>query len=403
MILVKGIAAAAIASLVLLFGGVMLLVPTISAANGAGVEAAAGVLAVDPSEEAIADIPAVLLPIYIDAASQCAGLSWTVIAGIGKVESNHGRYGGATIDDAGNVRPRIIGIPLNGTNGTAVIRDTDNGRLDNDTIWDRAVGPFQFIPSSWAIFGVDGNNDGIADPNNMYDAVPAAVRHLCPNGEVTDLEAAIFSYNRSHDYVRLVLEWSTTYTGAVSAIPIAGYAAPINGLTQTQAIRPHHDYPAFDVGVAVGTPTFAMVDGTVTAAIAANERFDGTDSRCGNTIIIEGVDTVRYTYCHLVTVDVTTGQAVVAGQQVGRTGGQPGALGAGNTTGPHLHLSMRGGGRALCPQPVILAILLGTPINPLAAPSSGCITGESTTNWGTWLQSRAATPIEQQPTEGGTQ
>ncbi len=387
--LAKAMLASTAISVVALFLGLAFLIPTIAATNAAGTEAALGVLAIGPSDDAIQDIPAVLLPIYMTAARTCPGLPWTVIAGIGKVESNHGRYGGATIGADGQISPPIIGIPLNGANGTAVIRDTDDGRLDNDVLWDRAVGPFQFIPSSWAIFGVDGNGDGAKDPHNVFDAVPAAVRHLCPDGQLTDLETAIFAYNRSSSYVQLVLEWANTYTGAVSAIPVAGYAPPINGLTAAQATRPHHDYPAIDIGLSPGTPTFAMVEGTVAVALKSNEVFNGSTGRCGSTVAIEGVDGVRYTYCHLTVVNVETGQSVVAGQQIGLTGGQPGTPGAGNTTGPHLHLSMKGGGRTLCPQPVILAILLGTPINPLAAPSSGCISGESTTDWATWLRDRA--------------
>ncbi len=134
------------------------------------------------SGEALADIPAGLIGLYRTAAEGCEGLSWQVLAGIAKIESNHGRYGGATMDANFKVHPPIIGIPLNGTRGNARIPDTDGGRLDGDTVWDRAVGPFQFIPTSWKLFGRDGNGDGIADPQNYADGVHAAVAHLCPNG-----------------------------------------------------------------------------------------------------------------------------------------------------------------------------------------------------------------------------
>lgn len=385
----KALAAAVVVTILTFFFGILILVPVVAGTQAAGVDAAVGVLSIDPSADAIADIPPILLPIYVDAATACPGLPWTVIAGIAKVESNHGRFAGASIDAQGNVRPPIIGIPLNGQNNTAVIGDTDNGVLDGDTVYDRAVGPFQFIPGSWAIFGVDGNGDGVKDPHNVYDAVPAAVRHLCPNGEITDLEAAIFGYNRSTTYVNKVLAWAETYTGAVSAVPVAGYANPINGLSFDQIIRPHHDYPATDIGVPVGTPTFAMVDGTVVTAIDNAGIYPRQGGKCGNTVSIEGIDGVRYTYCHLSALTVTSGQTVIAGQQVGNTGGQPGAPGAGNTTGPHLHLSMKGGGRTLCPQPIMLAISNGSPINPIASPSSGCISRRPQTNWVTWLERNA--------------
>ena len=241
------------------------------AGAGSGSAAAAGQAAFNPSDEAIADIPAPLITLYIEAAARCPGLPWQVLAGIGKVESNHGRYGGATVRADGQVEPPIIGIPLDGTNGTARIPDTDNGAYDGDTVWDRAVGPMQFIPSSWRIFGVDGNGDGVRDPHNIIDAVHAAVRHLCPAGTVTDIEAALFSYNRSSTYVATVLDWAARYAGPLAAIGdvTEGYAYPLPAAYATEAIatRSHHDYPAFDAGTPVGTPVFAMVGGTITTAI----------------------------------------------------------------------------------------------------------------------------------------
>jgi len=60
--------------------------------------------------------------------------------------------------------------------------DTDGGMLDGDTTWDRAVGPFQFIPSTWARWKADGNADGVADPQNIEDAALAAGRYLCAGG-----------------------------------------------------------------------------------------------------------------------------------------------------------------------------------------------------------------------------
>ena len=145
------------------------------------------------------------------------------------------------------------------------------------------------------------------------------------------------------------------------------------GITTQLASRPHHDYPAWDMGTPVGTPTLAMVDGTVVAADGSQPVYRDGLSRCGNIVAIQGVDQVRYTYCHLSQVVVSTGDIVLAGQQIGSTGGQSGARGAGNTTGPHLHLGMRGQGRILCPQPLLRSIVEGSPVNPLTLPSAGCI------------------------------
>ena len=138
---------------------------------------------------------------YTRAAERCEGLDWFVLAGIGQVETSHGTDRGATVGPDGGVAPPIVGIPLDGTNGTAVVPDSDGGVLDGDPVWDRAVGPMQFLPTSWTRFGVDGNADGVASAHNLFDAAAAAADHLCPPdgsiGDTTELRAALFGYNRS--------------------------------------------------------------------------------------------------------------------------------------------------------------------------------------------------------------
>lgn len=371
----------------LLFGAFGLIAFVVVAAGGAG-SASAAVTVSNPSEEALEGIPAILLRLFIAEAQQCPGLPWTIMAGISKVESNHGRFAGSALGPDGVIRPSIIGIPLNGTNGTARIVDSDDGRWDGDTLWDRAVGPFQFIPGSWRIFGGDGNDDGIADPNNVFDAVPAMRRHLCPDGQIIDIEAAVFSYNRSQAYVEAVLDWARRYTGplATSAVPIAGYAlvVPAALVTEASLSRAHHDYAAIDLGLPVGTPLVAMTSGTVTTASSAGI-FPEDPNRCGTTVAIAGVDGATYTYCHLSRLAVVPGQVVGAGTPIGLSGGQPGTPGAGNTTGPHLHLGIRFAGATVCPQPLLLAIYRAKPINPAIAPAVGCVQGRPTTNWGQWL------------------
>jgi membrane-bound lytic murein transglycosylase B len=154
-------------------------------------------------------IPARALRAYAAAALTVAaeqpacGLSWNTLAGIGAIETRHGSHGGAVLRDDGYPDPAIRGIPLDGTR-SAVIRDTDGGRWDGDTVWDRAVGPMQFIPDTWERWGADGNGDGRADPNQIDDAALAAGRYLCADGEMTSVEgwrSAILSYNRLEEYV----------------------------------------------------------------------------------------------------------------------------------------------------------------------------------------------------------
>lgn len=136
------------------------------------------------------------------------GLRWQLLAAIGQVESGQAR--GGRLDADGTTYAPIIGPQLNGR-GFAQIRDTDNGAYDGDSAYDHAVGPMQFIPSTWARWGADGNGDGSADPHNVYDAALAAGRYLCAGGRdlarSQDLDRAILSYNHSREYLRLVLSW----------------------------------------------------------------------------------------------------------------------------------------------------------------------------------------------------
>lgn len=148
-------------------------------------------------------------------------LSWVTVAGLARIESNHGRYRGASIAENGDVTPRVIGVPLDGTGGNRTIGDTDGGVLDGDTALDRAVGPLQFIPSTWAKWRSDGNGDGVADPNNIFDAALAAGRYLCAGGR--DLatgpgwRAAVLSYNNSDEYGRRVYAAADSYASASQA------------------------------------------------------------------------------------------------------------------------------------------------------------------------------------------
>jgi membrane-bound lytic murein transglycosylase B len=174
------------------------------------------------------DIPRLVLDAYRQAAATMGRrapncrVPWTAIAGIGKIESNHGRYRGAQFTLNGDVYPRILGIPLDGTR-SALITDTDGGLLDTDLVFDRAVGPMQFIPSTWARINEDGNHDGVADPNNIYDAALGTAAYLCravPTGGLDTpegLRPAVFSYNHSDAYVDSVLQWAATFAMATAS------------------------------------------------------------------------------------------------------------------------------------------------------------------------------------------
>lgn len=143
----------------------------------------------------------------------CA-LGWNTIAAIGLVESGHGTHAGSAIGSDGVARPAILGMTLDGSQGVAAIRDTDDGVLDGDTRWDRAVGPMQFIPSTWATMGADGNGDGVRDPQNIDDAALAAARYLCTASAMTtpsSWRAAVQSYNNSSPYIDSVAAAANRY------------------------------------------------------------------------------------------------------------------------------------------------------------------------------------------------
>ena len=178
------------------------------------------------------------------------GVPWSLIAAVGQVESNHAA--GRTVAATGEVTPPIIGIALNGTRGTAAIGDTDGGRLDSDTVWDRAVGPMQFIPSTWAGSGADGNGDGTADPNNIFDAALAAAAYLCravPGSDLisdADQRRAAFAYNHSSAYVDKVMGAAAALAaaagsgGAVLIVAAGGpvQLATVGGITVAAALAP---------------------------------------------------------------------------------------------------------------------------------------------------------------------
>lgn len=142
------------------------------------------VLRDDPSKLARQDIPKHYLSLYRSATGRCHTLPWSVLAGIGKVESNHGRA------DAPGVH--------SGANHAG------------------ARGPMQFLPSTWAHYGVDADHNGRATPYSAADAIPSAARMLCAEGArpgtLPDIRKALFAYNHADWYVDQTLDWAQRYS-----------------------------------------------------------------------------------------------------------------------------------------------------------------------------------------------
>ncbi|MFB7392967.1 lytic transglycosylase [Streptomyces sp. NPDC056191] len=182
-----------------------------------------------------AGIPASVLAAYqraeqsIRSTAPGCNLPWQLLAGIGKVESGQAR--GGRVDANGTTLSPILGPVLNGV-GFANISDTDGGAFDGDRTHDRAVGPMQFIPSTWATWGQDANSDGKRDPNNIYDAAQAAGLYLCANDRnlalKADLDRAILSYNRSTEYLNTVMSWFEYYRRGTHQVPDGTGVLPVD-------------------------------------------------------------------------------------------------------------------------------------------------------------------------------
>ncbi|EGD44582.1 LpqU protein [Nocardioidaceae bacterium Broad-1] len=183
-----------------------------------------------PGTASAAGIPSAALAAYqraatvINAADAACRIDWPLIAAIGRVESNHGRANDNRLTAEGVSTPGIYGVPLNGKGNVSQITDTDGGQYDGDTSYDRAVGPMQFIPSTWAMVGVDADGDGKRNPQDINDAALASAVYLCSGNDDLSTDqgarAAVFRYNHSQSYVTTVLGIAEAYrSGEFTSIP----------------------------------------------------------------------------------------------------------------------------------------------------------------------------------------
>ena len=154
------------------------------------------------------------------------GLGWNLLAGIGRIESLHANRGATDI--RGTAVQPIYGPALDGTlPGNEVIVENGPG---GQAGYARAVGPMQFLPSTWARYASDGDGDGVADPQNLYDSALAAARYLCAGGqdlrEPAQAMSALLRYNHSAAYARSVLGWAAAYAGGVVPVQLPPVTAP---------------------------------------------------------------------------------------------------------------------------------------------------------------------------------
>jgi murein DD-endopeptidase MepM/ murein hydrolase activator NlpD len=278
-----------------------------------------GSASVAPSAQARSDIPAVALSDYLAAAPTCPGLSWTVLAGIGKVESDHDRS-------------QLPGVH-SGQNAAG------------------AMGPMQFLRPTWDAFHLPGM-DNVYD---LRDAAFASAHYLCTNGAgmAERLRQAIWLYNHAWWYVDEVLGWAAVYAADALQSTVGGLGQPGDPFARachpvvTQPYGPttftaepiiggQHFHTGIDLACAEGTPVHSLTDGVAHVTL-------GWGGGYGNNVVVE-VETrlpgdlvpQRYfvRYAHLDTVIAADGATVHGGDLVGLEGS------TGNSTGPHLHFEV---------------------------------------------------------------
>lgn len=169
---------------------VVLATLTLTSVIGGAVSAIlAGTHTSGPSQAALDDIPDDYLTLYQHAADLCPGLDWALLAAIGKIESDHGRS-------------KLPGVAPGTHHPTS-----------------HAMGPMQFLQPTFdnviARHNIPPGGRAPPSPWHKHDAIHAASFYLCDNGVADgDIRAALFTYNRSHDYVDGVLAQADTYRAA---------------------------------------------------------------------------------------------------------------------------------------------------------------------------------------------
>lgn len=182
----------------------------------------------DVVAQSVEDIPAPATAAYqraetvIGAARPRCHLEWTLLAAVGRVESDHGREDGGVLGRSGKVNPARVGERIDGRRGRQAVRDTDGGTLDGDRRWDRTLGPLNFLPTTWNVVGVDSDGDGRRDPQDLDDAALAAAVLLCGKGDDlatrAGLAKALQNLSRAGGYARAVVTTATAYTTELEEI-----------------------------------------------------------------------------------------------------------------------------------------------------------------------------------------
>jgi membrane-bound lytic murein transglycosylase B len=230
-------------------------------------------------------IPRVALNAYRVAAARMGnvepgcGIDWALLAGIGREESDHGRFAGAVLHSDGVSTPAIIGPALDGVHWDYIPAPGNGLALDGDAKFAHALGPMQFIPSTWAIYGTDANGDGKADIFNINDAALGAARYLCAAGGNLGTHGgqvrAVLAYNHSDQYLAQVLALADAYRRGVSisGIPVGITTGALPKVTDTGYIPPANP----------GAPTAVDRSKTTTKAPPKSTKSTPAPGKSGST------------------------------------------------------------------------------------------------------------------------
>ncbi|WP_020496967.1 peptidoglycan DD-metalloendopeptidase family protein [Sciscionella marina] len=268
-----------------------------------------------PSPAALADIPGNYLALYQQAATTCSGLDWTILAAVGKIETNHGRLNADGVHSGENFAH--AGGPMQ------FLQPTFRWVLDQSAKQGKHIPPGGSTPPS---------------RYNVHDAIYAASFYLCMSGaDRGDLYGAIFTYNHADWYVRKVLDQANAYKAAQQSAPQqGGWTVPARGTcTSGFGSRGGEFHRGQDIAAPIGTPIVAASSGTVIDS--------GPATGYGLWVRIEHANGVITTYGHNEHNQVHVGQKVQVGQLIAEVGNR------GESTGSHLHFQIDVGNQSVDP------------------------------------------------------